>query len=247
MPSPFPNIPPEILADEAQAPPLRRLQSPAERFRAGASERDVEPPFDEPVPATQPGLDTRDEGADAELEPPAPKTPDPFERLPKSRPQSRAARGADSRRARRRLKQHAPHYHEKKPHAVAHKPIKPGAAAEPPSEWDRAAQNSMARAALARKKGRVRRIFARAALAGAVLLAVWGIGTALTAPQFEVNRVEITGTRGAPSAKVKALASELIGAVTCFARPNRAWKRNSKRCPSWLMRASSASGVGRRT
>ncbi len=229
MPSPFQNIPPEILADETEAPPLRRLQSPAERFRTGASERDAESPFDETAPLPQPGLNAPDERADSELEPPArsmpashapaagaPATnaPDPFERLPNGRvraeARARPARGADSRRARRRLKQHAPHYHEKKPHAVAHKPVKPGAAA-PPSAWDTAAQNSMARAALARKKGRVRRIVGRAALAGTVLLSVWGLGTALTAPQFEVDRVEITGTRGAPPAKVKALAGELIG------------------------------------
>ena len=212
--SPFQNIPPEAAADEAPMPPLRRLQSPAERFRAGENARDAElsadelSPFDEPSSAPQPELDAA--SADAELEPPATNAPDPFERLPQARP-PRSARGADARRTRRRVKPHAPHFHQKKPHAVAHKPIKPGAQAEPPSQWDAAAQNSMARAALARKKARARRIFGRVALAGGVLLSVWALGTALTAPQFNVSRVEITGTRAAPPPKVRSLASELIG------------------------------------
>ena len=218
--SPFQSPPPEIV-DEST--PLRRLQSPAERFRAGEAGRDAEvSPFDESSVGLQPAganVEGFSEGDDADLEPPATAatSPDPFERLPHARASNARAqavshgrRGAESRRARRRLKQHAPHYHEKKPHALAHKPIKAGAQSEPPSEWDKAAQNSMARAALARKKGRVRRIVGRVAVAAGVLLSVWGVGTALTAPQFNVNRVEINGPLVVPL-RVKVLASELIG------------------------------------
>ena len=220
--SPFQDIPLETAIDETEVPPLRRLQSPAERFRSG--EQGIESsPFDEQSASPQSELDAEGESAfsesvdseseDAEFEPPATEVPDPFERLPNARVQAtpRLRRGAQSRRARRRLKQQSPHYHEKKPHSVAHKPIKPAAQSEPSSDWDQAAQNSIARAALARRKGRVRRVVTRIMLAGGVLLGVWGVGTALTAPQFDVNRVEITGTRGAPLPRVQSLARELIG------------------------------------
>ena len=222
--SPFQSLPPEIVEEST---PARRLQSPAERFRAGEAPRDAEvSPFDEPDSSQELSANRADFSSDdAELEPPTTTAtaPDPFERLPNARTPDartpnarvqgapRGRRGTESRRARRRIKQQAPHYHEKKPHAVTHKPIKPGAPAEPSSDWDKAAQNSMARAALARKKGRLRRVVGRAALAAGVLLSVWGIGTALTAPQFDVNRVEITGTHGAPPAKAQDLARELIG------------------------------------
>ena len=218
--SPFQFPPPEIVDDVA---PLRRLQSPVERFGAAETGREDETsPFDESFAAPQSDANATSvpEDNDAELELPATvaTAPDPFERLPDARTLDapvqgapRGRRGAESRRARRRLKQQAPHYHEKKPHTVAHKPIKPGAQSGPPSEWDTAAQNSMARAALARKKGRVRRVVGRVALAASVLFLVWGVGTALTAPQFDVNRVEITGTRGAPPLKAQNLARELIG------------------------------------
>ena len=213
--SPF-QSPPEIV--EESTPP-RRLQSPAERFRAGATRRDAEvAPFDE-TDLSRESSAAFAQDDDGELEPPTAATsPDPFERLPAApatdapvQGAPRGKRGVEGRRARRRLKQQAPHFHEKKPHAVAHKPIKPGASAEPPSEWDKAAQNSMARAALARKKGRVRRVVGRIAVAAGVLLSVWGVGTALTAPQFDVSRVEITGTRGPAPLKAQDLARELIG------------------------------------
>lgn len=228
--SPFPNIPPATADNEAPVAPLRRLQSPAERFRAGEDGRAVEvSPFDEEPSSSQqsqqPGLNAEgaNQSADAELEPLAPAAPDPFEHLPESRPQTepRGKRGAESRRARRRLKQHAPHYHEKKPHAVTHKPIKPSAQAEPTCEWDKAAQNSMARAALARKKGRVRRIVSRIALASGVLLTVWGVGTALTAPQFNVNRVEITGAQRTSPQKVQSLTHQLVGQNVFLAPKSR--------------------------
>ena len=217
--SPFQNLSPATAETEADAP-ARRLQSPAERFRAGEIARDTEiSSFDEPLlqaPTDESWNEEPDE-PDAELEPAAraiaATSPDPFERPADARSQNapRHRRGAESRRARRRLKQHAPHFHEKKPHAVAHKPIKTSAEAEPQNEWDKAAQNSMARAALARKKSRVRRIIGRLVLASGVLLATWAGATALTAPQFNVNRVEISGTQRTPTQKIQALASGLIG------------------------------------
>ncbi len=217
--SPFQNTSPETAVDDAETPSFRRLQSPDERFRAGEVARDATEtsPFDEPL-LQQSDIgqsdvrhsDIEPSGADAELEPPS-SAPDPFERLPQPGTEPQGKRGAQTRRARRRLKQHAPHYHEKKPHAVAHKPIKSGAQAEPPDEWDKAAQNSMAKAALARRKNRVRCIVGRIVLASGVLLALWGVGTALTAPQFNVNRVEITGTQRTPSKPLQALATQLVG------------------------------------
>lgn len=210
------NFPPESAQDEADAPAVRRLQTPAERFGAGELAGDTETlPSDESLVQPERHPESANERAAAELEPPATvaTAPDPFERLPDSRPQTptRGRRGAETRRARRRLKQHAPHYHEKKPHAVAHKPINPGAPSEPTDEWDKAAQNSMARAALARKKGRIRRIVGRIVLASSVLLTVWGIGTALTAPQFNVNRVEISGAQRTPAQKIQSLTDQLVG------------------------------------
>lgn len=214
--SPFQNPSLKITENDAQTPAFRRLQSPAERFRAGEVAREVEVSlFDKPLVQSFDEIEQSDAGLEPSVTQAAPTTtaPDPFERLPGSRlrGESREKRGADTRRARRLLKQHAPHFHEKKPHAVAHKPIKEGAPAEPQSDWDKAAQNSMARAALARKKSRLRRIFSRVLLASSVLLAVWGGAMALTAPQFNVARVEITGTQRKAPAKVQALARQLIG------------------------------------
>ena len=221
--SPFQNTSPETESDVADAqapvPPVRRLQSPAERFRAGEIARDVSKlvevsPFDAPLHAADAA-----EHPDAALEPQpevVEQTPDPFQPLPRvsevrDRRATRARRGVETRRARRRLKQHAPHYYQKNPHSVAHKPIKPASDAEPHSDWDKAAQNSMARAALARKRARVRRIFTRVLLASGVLLALWGGATALTAPQFAVSRVEINGIERTPTDTVKNLAGQLMG------------------------------------
>ena len=211
--SPFQNTSPET--DEL-APPVRRLQSPAERFRAGEIARDIgnlteASPFDKPLGSTHP---------DAALEPPAVEDldadPDPFQPLPPSsqvreRRAARGRRGGETRRVRRRRGQHAPHYYQKNPHAVAHKPIKAAPQGEPQNDWDRAAQNSMARAALARKRGRVRRIVGRVTLASGVLLAVWGAATALTAPQFAVKSVKISGIERTPEKTVQARASQLVG------------------------------------
>ena len=214
--SPFQNSSLETAENDDQTPRFRRLQSPAERFRAGEIAREVED-----LSSDETGTQSFDEieQPDAELEPPdaatatAATAPDPFEHPSGVRPreEARARRGAETRRARRRLKQHAPHFHEKKPHAVSHKPIKEGAPAEPQNDWDKAAQNSMARAALARKKSRVRRILSRILLASGVLLATWAGATALTAPQFNVDRVEITGAQRTPPEKVRALAGQLVG------------------------------------
>ena len=215
--SPFQDLPAEAAPDEAETPPVRRLQTPAERFRAGEVARDLPgetSPFDAELQASE-GDDTELEPTpEATDEPPTQAAPDPFAPVSRSRNvehrrAARGKRGTEVRRARRRLKQHAPHYHEKKRGAGAHKPIQ--AASEPQSDWDRAAQNSMARAALARKKARVRRVVGRVVLASGVLLSVWAGGTALTAPQFNVSRVEIDGVDQTPPAKVKQLAAKLIG------------------------------------
>ena len=214
--SPFQDLPPEAAQNQAEAPPVRRLQTPAERFRAGEVARDLSgetSPFDAE-------LDPATDRTDADLEPrweePGEAAPDPLAPPSRSREVSerraaRGKRGVEARRARRRLKQHAPHYHQKKPGAVAHKPIEAAAENEPQNDWDRAAQNSMARAALARKKARVRRVIGRMVLASAALSLVWAGATALTAPQFNVARVEIDGVQQTPSDKVEKLATKLVG------------------------------------
>ena len=215
--SPFQDLPAEAAPDEAETPPLRRLQTPAERFRAGEVARDLPgetSPFDAELEAGESDDAELEPSSQQQGEPPIEAAPNPFAPAPRSREVAgrravRGKRGAQVRRARRRLKQHAPHYHEKKLGAGAHKPIK--AASEPQSDWDRAAQNSMARAALARKKARVRRVIGRVVLASGVLLSVWAGGTALTAPQFNVGRVEIDGVAQTSPAKVKQLAAKLIG------------------------------------
>ena len=199
--SPFQNLP-AIEPDEAPTPPVRRLLSPAERFGAGEITRKTE------AAPIAPPAETNDE-----LETEAPP-PDPFEPLPRENSASvRNRRGAQTRRARRKIQPHSAHYHQKKPHTVAHKPIKPApeAPAQPQNDWDRAAQNSMARALLARKRNRMRRIFGRVLLAGFVLSGVWCGGAALTAPQFEVRRVDISGTQRTSLAQVKEAVSQLVG------------------------------------
>ncbi len=220
--SPFQNNPPEIDALDVAPLAERRLQTPAERFRAGEVARNLEAnapqsSFDA-LPDIVPADNYDDVHEDAELEPPREQRPDPFQPLPRDTnaqpaPQSRNRRGAETRRARRQLEPHSPHHHEKKPHTVAHKPINPapGGETSPQSDWDRAAQNSMARAALARKRARMRRFVGRVLLVGALGLAGWGAVTALTAPQFEVTKVEVIGMRNTPRAQVEAVAQKLIG------------------------------------
>ena len=197
--SPFQNLP-AIESDEAPAPPVRRLLSPAERFQAGEIARETEnleaTPFDE---------------TDAEREEPA-APPDPFQPLAGTEEIPLGnRRSAQAPRERRRLKPHSPSYHEKKPHTVAHKPVKAAPESEPQNDWDRAAQNSMARAALARKRNRVRRIVGRVFLAGFVLFSVWCGAMALTAPQFEVHRIDISGTQRTSLAQLKTLTGQLVG------------------------------------
>ena len=213
--SPFQNVPPASDAPDVAAPPVRRLKSPAERFRAGEVARKTDGPDASTFDALP---DIVPDAGDAELEPAHDGNPDPFQPLPRdardnAAPRARNRRGAQSQRARRQLEPHAPHHHEKKPHVVAHKPINPapGGEAQPQNDWDRAAQNSMARAALARKRARVRRFVGRVLLLGALGLAGWGVVTALTAPQFEVTNVEVTGLRATPRASVEKLAQKLIG------------------------------------
>ncbi len=216
--SPFQNNPPEI--DMSDVAPLaeRRLKTPAERFRAGEVARDLDSDASQSSFDALPNIIPDASGEDAELEPPREQRTDLFQPLPRdasaqSAPPSRKYRGAQSRRARRQLEPHAPHHHEKKPHTVAHTPIHPAPGGEtgPQNDWDRAAQNSMARAALARKRARMRRFVGRVLLVGVLGLAGWGAVTALTAPQFEVAKVEVSGLRETPSAPVEALAQKLIG------------------------------------
>ena len=200
--SPF-QIPPESADVEAPVSPVRRLLSPAERFQAGEIARKTEAPKSAEF----------DENDDAELEPPQPTNSASFGSSPRTESDSALATGAMRKRRVRaaKFKQHSPHYHEKKPHEVAHKPIKPAPETEPQNDWDKAAQNSMARAALARKRKRVRRIVGRITLAAGVLLAVWAGATALTAPQFEIRRIDISGTERTPLAQVKKLVGKLVG------------------------------------
>lgn len=205
-------------AESSPAPPVRRLQSPAERFRAGEIARDEESlevsPFDNPANENGRTAGGRtDVGrADAELEP-QPQDADPFQPLPRAEnaPARNEMRGAQTRRARRTLQPHAPHHHEKKQRAVGHKPINAAPEHEPQNDWDRAAQNSMARAALARRKNRMRRVIGKMLIATSVLVAVWAVGTALTAPQFEVKNVEVSGLQATPRAQVEKIVGDLIG------------------------------------
>ena len=223
--SPFQNNPPEIDAPDVAPLSERRLKTPAERFRAGEIARNLESDAPEssfdalpdivPIEEYQEGYE--DDHADAELEPPRDDRPDPFQPLPRdandSSAPARNRRGAQTRRARREVEQHSPHYHEKKPHTVAHTPIHPasGGEAQPQNEWDKAAQNSMARAALARKRARMRKFVGRIFLAGALGLIGWGAVTALTAPQFEITKVEVSGMSATPRKSVEQLAQQLIG------------------------------------
>ena len=197
--SPFQNLP-AIESDEAQTPPVRRLLSPAERFGAGEIARPIETPPAAPLQETGDELET--EAAPL----------DPFQPLPRENSAAvRNRRGAPTRRARKKIQPHSAHPHQKKPHTVAHNAIKPAPETPPQNDWDRAAQNSMARALLARKRNRVRRIVARVLLAGFVLFGVWCGGAALTAPQFEVRRVDISGTQRTPLAQVKNIVAQLVG------------------------------------
>ena len=226
--SPFQNVSPATDPNAAdpqlQTPPVRRLQSPAERFGAEQVARDSG--ADAEVSPFDSSYDDGDDGSsqgDAELKPPREGAravaPDPFQRLPRASEAragrsgriGRGERGAETRRARRRIKPHAPHYHRKKPHAVAHKPIKSAPENAPQNEWDKAAQNSMARAALARKRGRVRRIVGRVIIASGVLLMTWSGAMALTAPQFAVKDVAVSGLKTTSPQQVSALTSRLIG------------------------------------
>ena len=146
--------------------------------------------------------------AESEVIAPTETAPDPLVPLPKA-----PVPGGKTRRpSRRQARSRAPRHHEKRPHTVEYRAVNPAPEAQPePNRWDQAAQNSMARALLARKRCRTRFIIGRIALATLTLLGVWGIATALTAPQFEIKGVEVRGLQTTPAAKVEALTAKLVG------------------------------------
>lgn len=165
-------------------PPVRRLQSPAERFGT---------PDTEPAGAAP----ESPEAAEVALD-------DPFRELP---PLPRIApRPAPRRRVTRRAGTPMPRPHQKRVHHVTHLPVNPTTPA-PPAE---ATRNTMTRELVARKKRRTRRIVTRFLGIAAVIFVVQCGVAALTAPQFQVKNVEVTGLNETPAAQVKALTDTLV-------------------------------------
>ena len=199
-----------------QTPPVRRLQSPAERFGPPSVEIDANLSAPHAIPIEPSGTEPQNEA-----------TPDPFQPLPDARrPVSRPA--PRSRAARRVPKPHAPRVHEKRPHQVAHLQINPSPA---PDSHDEKARNSMARALITRKKARVRRIVRRVLGVAAILFVAQCAVAALTAPQFQVKAVEVRGLSETPAAPVEKLAATLVG-QNVFRAPRAALLRKVEAIPT---------------
>ena len=169
--------------------PARRLQSPAERFAPPAPDEDAAP---DSMPT----------------EPDASIAPDPFQPLPDAPSKSSPARANRAKTARRAPKPHAPRHHEKRPHQVAHLPVKPApvAASQRPAE-----PNAMTRALVARRRARMRHFMTRILGVALFLFVAQCIAAALTAPQFQIKRVEKSGLQSTPAAVVEQLAAPLVG------------------------------------